>query len=235
MTPATTAERIMAPQADTLSETKRVYFLGDSCICWSLGNSISEALSDLVLRIYPTLSRQKQLGTLAIDDLVPSYNALAVYFDPTRQNVTALRKAIDTIVDNEINRASETNSEYDLIVHTLPTVYQGEDLPLVAQKNGLTVDQVIELHQKPRYKVAMVGFLPHFPYLIGLDPKLETPRLDSPRTKVPKGSVAIGGAQTGIYPRESPGGWNLIGTTDPVLLEPINPGDCIIFKQVDHL
>jgi inhibitor of KinA len=114
-------------------------------------------------------------------------------------------------------------------------VYNGEDLPVVAEKNDLTITQVIDLHQKTHYKVAMVGFLPHFPYLIGLDPKLETSRLDSPRRKIPAGAVAIGGAQTGVYPRESPGGWNIIGLTIPALLEPINPGDIVIFEKVDRL
>ena len=90
---------------------------------------------------------------------------------------------------------------------------------------------MVTIHTKAEYTVAMVGFLPHFPYLTGLDKKIETPRLDNPRTKVPKGSVAIGGAQTGIYPVESPGGWNLIGTTDPLLLVDIEPGDIVEFKE----
>ncbi len=100
----------------------------------------------------------------------------------------------------------------------------------MADLNGLDVATVIDLHAAAEYTVAMVGFQPHFPYLIGLDDRIATPRLDSPRTRVPAGTVAIGGAQTGIYPRQSPGGWNMIGTTDPSRLIPINPGDTVIFK-----
>jgi KipI family sensor histidine kinase inhibitor len=81
----------------------------------------------------------------------------------------------------------------------------------------------------------MIGFQPHFPYLIGLNKLLETPRLDSPRSRVPAGSVGIGGCQTGIYPQNSPGGWNLIGITDPDLLTQLQPADRLRFKEVQSL
>jgi KipI family sensor histidine kinase inhibitor len=79
----------------------------------------------------------------------------------------------------------------------------------------------------------MIGFRPHFPYLLGLDRSLTTPRLDSPRLKVPAGAVGIGGEQTGIYPETSPGGWNILGMTQPELLYPIEPGDTVVFKRVE--
>jgi inhibitor of KinA len=115
----------------------------------------------------------------------------------------------------------------------LPVLYKGEDLARVADYCGLTEEDVIDRHSRGRYTVAMVGFKPYFPYLLGLDPKLETPRLDTPRVKIPAGAVAIGGAQTGVYPEESPGGWNLIGSTDPELLKQIEPGDTILMKRVE--
>jgi inhibitor of KinA len=114
-------------------------------------------------------------------------------------------------------------------------VYDGEDLSRVASCAGLSVGKIIELHGRPRYTVAMIGFLPHFPYLIGMDERLATPRLSDPRKRVPAGSVAIGGAQTGIYPSESPGGWNLIGRMDPRLLSPLRPGDTIVFEAVEKI
>jgi KipI family sensor histidine kinase inhibitor len=113
----------------------------------------------------------------------------------------------------------------------IPVVYDGADLARVAEFTGMRPEDVIRLHAGVAYPVAMVGFKPYFPYLIGLDPRLETPRLESPRTRVPAGSVAIGGAQTGIYPEESPGGWNLIGRMAPERLQVILPGDTIIFIQ----
>ena len=112
-------------------------------------------------------------------------------------------------------------------------VYDGEDLSRVADHTGLSVPEIIASHTRPEYTVAMIGFLPHFPYLIGLPDELATPRLESPRKRVPAGSVAIGGAQTGIYPRESPGGWNIVGTTNPADLKRLKPGDTVIFRNGD--
>ena len=90
---------------------------------------------------------------------------------------------------------------------------------------------MIKRHTAVEYMVAMIGFRPHFPYLLGLDPSLVTPRLDTPRLKVPAGAVAIGAEQTGVYPEASPGGWNILGMTDPELLKAINPGDTIVFQR----
>lgn len=218
-----------------LLANKKKYFIGDACLCWSLGDTIEEGLSELVLKTFRTVQKKKEEGHLHYLDAVPSYNALAIHFDPINHDLQDLETGIDQVVDALLAGDTSLNSQETPAIHKLPTLYNGDDLSIVAEKNGLSIEQVINLHQAPTYKVAMVGFLPHFPYLIGLDPKLETPRLDSPRTKIPKGAVAIGGAQTGIYPRESPGGWNIIGLTDAGLLEPINPGDLIVFEQVDKL
>ena len=115
----------------------------------------------------------------------------------------------------------------------------GEDLKDVAAHAGLTEEEVIKLHSSVDYNIYMLGFLPGFPYLGGLDPKLFTPRLDNPRTKIPEGSVGIGGEQTGIYPLESPGGWRLIGRTplrpsDPAREQPFlyQAGDYIRFVPI---
>lgn len=213
---------------------KRKYHLGDSCLCWSLGDVISNELSEHVLTIYGIIREQQQAGTITCLDVVPSYNALAVHYDPVDISIADLEQQIDRIVDRVTAEGIGGRSD-QVDTHKLPTTYNGDDLEIVAKKNGLTIEEVIKLHKEVHYKVAMVGFLPHFPYLIGLDPKLETPRLDSPRTKIPAGAVAIGGAQTGVYPSESPGGWNIIGLTIPSLLEPINPGDIVIFEKVDKL
>lgn len=101
-------------------------------------------------------------------------------------------------------------------IWNIPVCYDssfGLDLQQLADSKSLSVDAVIQLHCRPLYHVYFLGFLPGFPYLGGLDKSLKTPRLVSPRVKIPKGSVAIGGSQTGIYPTESPGGWNIIGQT----------------------
>ncbi len=208
------------------------YFIGDACICWSLGDEISQEISDQVLNLYRRLkTRMKNLNIL---DLVPAYNALAVHFDPVYVSAVSLIWEINSIIESQLSQsANDTMSGSKKIV--IPVVYNGEDLERIASHNNLTVEQVINLHAGGSYSVAMVGFLPHFPYLIGLDKCLETPRLDSPRTKIAAGSVGIGGKQTGIYPRDSPGGWNLLGMMDPKLLEDIEPGDTIEFKKVETL
>jgi KipI family sensor histidine kinase inhibitor len=115
----------------------------------------------------------------------------------------------------------------------------GPDLQRVADHAGLSTTDVIARHAVAEYTVAMLGFAPGFPYLLGLDAALATPRLATPRTRVPAGSVAIGGAQTGLYPQASPGGWNLIGRTDRVLFDPqrdppalLAPGDRVRFVPV---
>ncbi|MBT4089665.1 MAG: allophanate hydrolase subunit 1 [Deltaproteobacteria bacterium] len=213
------------------------YFIGDACLCWSFGDEISPEISGQVLSVFRSLNDKQVKTRFGIRDLAPSYNALAVYFDPAtvsiKQFIQRIEKEIEHVLKGDKSKGKGPDEAIN--VHTLPVLYTGEDLERVADLNHLKVAEVIRLHQAPAYTVAMIGFQPHFPYLIGLDPRIETPRLDSPRTKVPLGSVAIGGAQTGIYPQESPGGWNIIGTTKPELLIHIEPGDTIIFKEVQSL
>lgn len=126
----------------------------------------------------------------------------------------------------------------------VPVVYGGDagpDLAPLADELGLAADELVARHAAGDYRVAMLGFAPGFPYLLGLDPALAAPRLATPRTRVPAGSVGIGGAQTGIYPREGPGGWRLIGRTDLPLFDPAReppslllPGDRLRFVAVDR-
>jgi len=120
-------------------------------------------------------------------------------------------------------------------IKEIPVIYNGPDLQRVADHNRLTVPEVCERHAGEIYKVYMLGFSPGFPYLGDLDPRLHTPRLAAPRTRVPAGSVAIGGQHTGIYPSETPGGWNLIGQTSVKLFNSadmsflLHPGDRVRF------
>ena len=120
-------------------------------------------------------------------------------------------------------------------IKEIPVVYDGPDLQRVAEHNQLSIDDVRQRHAAVIYKVYMLGFSPGFPYLGDLDPRLHTPRLASPRTRVPAGSVAIGGQHTGIYPAETPGGWNLIGRTTVKLFDRdsvtffLEPGDRVRF------
>jgi KipI family sensor histidine kinase inhibitor len=217
-------------------EVKR-YSIGDACVCWSFGEQLDRDISVRVLGLYKILQELMNSSAKGILDIVPTYNSLAVYFNPAE---TTRQKLVDRL-DEMIKRELDSNSrplkgrELTTAVHEIPVVYNGMDLKRVAELKGLEIEQVIALHKKNHYTVAMIGFLPHYPYLIGLDPRLTTPRLESPRNRVAAGSIAIGGIQAGIYPCESPGGWNILGITNPELLKPVNPGDTIIFRQVEHL
>lgn len=124
----------------------------------------------------------------------------------------------------------------------IPVVYNGEDLSEVARRTGLAADDVIARHSGRDYRVWLLGFAPGFPYLGVLDEALHLPRRDTPRPRIVAGSVAIAGAQTGIYPSESAGGWHIIGRTAATLFDPeaadpflLHPGDTVRFVAVDHV
>ncbi len=206
------------------------YFLGDACLCWELGEKIDRLTSLRVLYVYRQLRKSGELVRLGVHDLVPSYTALAAHADALCD-----WEAVRRIVDASIAAipADEAALKGRSARHVLPVTYNGSDLQRVADHAKLTTEEVIRRHMAPDYLVAMIGFRPHFPYLLGLDRGLITPRLDSPRLAVPAGAVAIGGEQTGIYPETSPGGWNILGMTSPELLYAIEPGDTVVFKRAE--
>lgn len=207
------------------------YFLGDACLCWELGVAIDRLTSLRVLYVYRLLQKNGELTPLGVHDLVPSYTVLAVHADPLC-DWQAVRRVVDGCI--AAIPADEAGLKERSVRHVLPVSYHGEDLQRVADHAGLAPDEVIRRHTAPEYLVAMIGFRPHFPYLLGLDSSLVTPRLDSPRLAVPAGAVGIGGEQTGIYPETSPGGWNILGMTSPELLYAIEPGDTVVFKRAEE-
>lgn len=208
--------------------------LGDTALLWSWPGGIGTDTSRAVLDAYRLLRRDRALEEAGMVDVVPSYCALALYFDPARADRDRLVDRAETLLSRPggADAPAAGESAPPASIHPLPVLYDGEDLPRVADRAGLSVREVIDLHRRGEYTVAMIGFRPHFPYLIGMDPRLATPRMDSPRTRIPAGSVGIAGEQTGVYPIESPGGWNIIGRTNPELLVPIKPGDGIVFLEV---
>lgn len=175
----------------------------------------------------------------AIRNLHPAYASMLVSFDLSQWSLEDahdfVRGVLATLAQEPWPAARQVR---------LPVCYDARvapDLQAVAGLHGLTVDDVIRLHTAPEYVVHFLGFSPGFPYLGGLDPALTTPRLATPRTSVPAGSVAIGGAQTGIYPMASPGGWRIVGCTPVKLFDPqswppaaLRMGDRIHFEPVAH-
>lgn len=206
-------------------------------------------------RIDPDLNRRVHALAAALDairppwllDLVPAYATLALHLDtatfapvdePLATAERWLRAQLATLADDADAPAATPAAR----LVEIPVRYGGEhgpDLDEVARDTGLSPEQVVARHTAGHYHVALLGFAPGFPYLLGLDPALALPRLATPRQRVPAGSVAIGGAQTGIYPRESPGGWRVIGRTPLTLFDPLRdppallaPGDRVRFVAV---
>ena len=152
-------------------------------------------------------------------ETVPAFASLLVFYDPLVTDYDTLAPAVEKIA--AATGSADGAGEGRLV--TIPVCYggaYGPDLPFVAQHAGLREEEVIALHTGRDYRIYMLGFLPGFPYLGGLDPRLFTPRLATPRTAIPAGAVGIGGEQTGIYPLASPGGWQLIGRTPLKLFDP---------------
>ena len=205
----------------------KMFPLGDACVTWSWESEISLARSGTILSIYHALKDDRKLRDLGMLDMVPAYCSLAIYFHPASSKIDELIRCADGLMRNPAIK--EAGGDAAGRSHTFEVAYDGPDLRRVAETSCLPIRGVIETHARSTYTVAMIGFLPHFPYLLGLDKRLATPRLPEPRTRVAAGSVAIGGLQTGIYPAESPGGWNIIGRTDPTQLEDVKPGDTISF------
>jgi KipI family sensor histidine kinase inhibitor len=181
------------------------------------------------------LDRQmSRLPLAGVIEWIPAYASLLVLYDPMRVPLAVVQDWLEScLLDLSMEDAPPVKR---VAISVRYGGADGPDLPFVAEYHRLTPADVVEIHAQRVYQVAMMGFMPGFAYLLGLDPVLATPRLETPRTHVPAGSVGIAGEQTGIYPLDSPGGWQLIGRTDQVLFDPSNapyfslsPGDEVCF------
>jgi KipI family sensor histidine kinase inhibitor len=204
---------------------------GDSALIIELGNEISEECNARVV----SLSEEIRDIT-GVVEILPTYRSLLVYYDPSLIEFDEIKE-----LSKEKWKTLKT-LEIKGKVFEVPVCYDddfGPDLSFVAQHSNMSEEEVIKIHCSGNYRVFMLGFLPGFPYLGGMDERIAAPRLEKPRTKIPAGSVGIAGKQTGIYPLDSPGGWRIIGRTpvkmydpeakDPV---PIRAGDTIRFVRI---
>ena len=202
---------------------------GDKAIFVEFGDAIDPKLNRRVRHLKLSIEKASIPG---ITETVPTYRSLLVYFEPLQINARKLRATLHSLVQSLV----ESEIPKPKLIE-IPTVYGGEygpDLEFVAARNSLSTSEVVQIHTGTPYLTYMIGFIPGFPYLGGMSPKIATPRLETPRTKIPAGSVGIAGSQTGIYPAESPGGWRLIGRTPLQLFDPRREPPAL-FQTGDYL
>jgi len=174
-------------------------------------------------------------------DLVPSYASLLVVFNPLLCDHLAVRKMIRVALQ-AISLESDHPSEGKVI--ELPVYYSlesGPDLAIISERTGLSIDEIVAIHQQGEYLVYAIGFAPGFAYLGEVDERIASPRLATPRLKVPRGAVGIADRQTAVYPAVSPGGWNLIGLCPERMFNPeaqptmpVQVGDRVKFKAISR-
>lgn len=210
-------------------ETK--YLLaGDKAIVVEFGDIIDEEINRKVINLMKNIEESSLINS--IYEMIPTYRSLMIIYNPLKITFNNL---INSVKNIECNLKNLDKSEKNII--KIPVLYGndcGPDIDTVAKHNGLSVEDVIRLHSEAEYLVYMLGFTPGFTYLGGMNSKLETPRLDNPRVKIPEGSVGIAGKQTGVYPIESPGGWQLIGRTPIKLYNPKRENP-ILLKAGDYV
>ena len=209
---------------------------GDSSVCVEFGNEISP---DINRKIRAFKIAVEKSGIPGIVETVPTYRSLLVHYKPEVIGYKAITEKFKSLMGTLDNIEIPPPT-----VIEIPVLYGGEmgpDIENVASHNGKTVEGVIKIHTSQEYLIYMIGFIAGFPYLGGMSKEIATPRLKEPRVKIDGGSVGIAGEQTGIYPLDSPGGWQLIGRTPfklydaerekPVLLE---AGQYIKFRSISQ-
>jgi inhibitor of KinA len=189
--------------------------MGDRAVLAHLGDEISPKVNDRVRDLLLALDGHPIDGVL---DLVPAYCSLLVVYNPLRTSLKEIENRIRALTDHpNISKALRPRTVM------VPVVYGGDfgpDLEWVADFHGISPEEVIRLHTAATYRVYMIGFMPGYAYLGELPAQLATPRKQTPRTRVAAGSVGIAQRQTGIYPVESPGGWQILGRTPIALFDP---------------
>ncbi len=240
-----------------------VDWLGDRALLLRFGDAMERAAMDRATneRVHAAARKLRRARIAGVEEIVPAYASLCVHYDPaslrapneaaradtrgtrTRADLRGRRWRGRRWRDRGPDLATAVGCNGEPAEIEIPVCYGGDfgpDLAEVAALAGLDEAATIAAHAAASYRVAMLGFAPGFPYLLGLDPRLHAPRRAQPRTRVPAGSVAIGGAQTGIYPRALPGGWQIIGRTPLALFDAartapalLAPGQRVRFRAID--
>jgi KipI family sensor histidine kinase inhibitor len=215
----------------------RMRLMGDSGVLFEFGDLIAPEINQRVRLVAKALEQKMPLG---VSEVMPTYRSVLVIYDPIQTTPENLEIHLEDLENNLecLELPSPKRVE-------IPVCYGegfGPDLSFVAEHTGLIAKEIKRIHSSHEYQIFMIGFTPGFPFLGGMDERLATPRLKTPRKLVPAGSVGIANNQTGIYPVDSPGGWQIIGRTPLRLFSPTkkNPflysaGDRIKFKPIDQV
>lgn len=214
----------------------KIVAAGDSSLLIEFGNEINEEINRKITTIVQLMKDQQIEGVV---DMIPAFCSLLINYDPRIVSYEKMQKRMQALVKMDLKGGAQRKRVFEI-----PVCYGGQygpDMATITAHSGLSEKEVIEIHSSRDYLIYMLGFLPGFCYLGGLDERIHTPRLANPRVKISAGSVGIGGSQTGIYPMDSPGGWQLMGMTpvktyDPGREKPIlvEAGDYIRFIPVEE-
>jgi KipI family sensor histidine kinase inhibitor len=206
-----------------------VVTLGDSCVSVQFASGIDPAVNAGCIALASSLER---LALRGVRDVVPTYNAVTVHFDPLVTDGQALSAEL-----RRLAAAAPRALDADARTIEIPVSYggaSGPDLAAVASFAKCSEAEVVRLHTQPQYRVYMLGFLPGFAYMGSVDRRIAMPRLDTPRLRVAAGSVGIAAEQTGIYPCDAPGGWRIIGRT-PVKVFDESRAEPFLLMAGDHV
>jgi len=214
------------------AKSTRIFPLGENALTIEFGNEISERLNDLVLSLVAHFDTAR---FPCFVEVVPAYASVTIFYDLLQVRRSYPEQAdaftaVQALVEQAIVNLPERQQTESRIVE-IPVDFSIEnapDLQFVAESHSLEREDVIRIFTAAVYRVYMLGFLPGFAYMGEVDKRIVVPRKTSPRLKVPKGSVGIAGAQTGIYPLESPGGWQIIGKTDLELFTTAEKSPCLL-------
>ena len=204
----------------------RFFPMGDRALVIEFGHRIDVELSRAIAGIAAGL---RAIPLPGVTDVVPAYTTLTLHYDPAIVGADPYDAMMAAVSEHLLSDFDETLPPSRRV--EIPVCYggrHGEDLESLAASLGLRTEEVIRIHSEAEYQVQMLGFIPGFAYLGGLDARIAAPRHATPRSSVPAGSVAIGGEQTGVYPLDSPGGWLLIGRTPLRLFDPESPTPCLL-------
>jgi inhibitor of KinA len=209
--------------------------VGENAVTISLGNSIDLETHKIIFYLYNELLKSRQASWL---DIIPAYTTVTIVYDVVAirlQHACAFQWTKESVEKILENVQSEENVPARHI--QVPVCYDEAfslDGEHVAKEKNISFRELMDIHVSRIYQVFMIGFLPGFPYMGSVDPRIAAPRIATPRTNVSAGSVGIAGEQTGIYPLDSPGGWNIIGKT-PLKIFDSNAPESVLFRPGDQV